>query len=520
VAKPGVRFAEALRFLRKLNNGGVVGIHTTEIPNRYYRQILLKNGFLRTVTKGWYIAVHPDEKENECTAWYSGYWEFCAKFLNHKYGDDWCLSANQSLLLHAGSRLIPQQLMVDTSRGNNLPTTLLHNTSVFNRRALMPSAEQIGTENGIRMYTLPSALVYCSSGIYVTNALDVRTALSLIKDSSEILTVLLENGHSTLAGRLAGAFRNIKRHEIADQIMTAFMRAGYDVRENDPFKTKPEIRLPAAQRSPYVNRIRLMWSGMRGIILKDFGETPGIPDHYQEYMKGVDELYVTDAYHSLSLAGYRVTPELLAKVSDGGWIDKRNGNVGKRRNAVAARGYYLAFRRVSKTIVAILNGSNAGYQTGIDHSEWYRALFDPRVTAGLCKASDLAGYRHRPVYIGQSNVMPFNADAMGEVMPVLFGLLFEEPEACVRAVLGHFMFELIHPYMEGNGRMGRLLMNTMLASGGYPWTVIPVTMKTAYRQSLERARTEKDIRSFSKLVASLVNQSIRGKALAVPSVLK
>jgi Fic family protein len=116
--------------------------------------------------------------------------------------------------------------------------------------------------------------------------------------------------------------------------------------------------------------------------------------------------------------------------------------------------------------------------------------------------------------------MPFNADAMGEVMPVLFGLLFEEPEACVRAVLGHFMFELIHPYMEGNGRMGRLLMNTMLASGGYPWTVIPVTMKTAYRQSLERARTEKDIRSFSKLVASLVNQSIRGKALAVPSVLK
>jgi hypothetical protein len=50
-------------------------------------------------------------------------------------------------------------------------------------------------------------------------------------------------------------------------------------------------------------------------------------------------------------------------------------------------------------------------------------------------------------------------------------LLHQEDEASVRGVLGHFMFVYIHPYMDGNGRMGRFLMNLMLASGGYPWTI-------------------------------------------------
>jgi Fic family protein len=52
-------------------------------------------------------------------------------------------------------------------------------------------------------------------------------------------------------------------------------------------------------------------------------------------------------------------------------------------------------------------------------------------------------------------------------MPERIELLRAEPDAGVRAVLGHFMFVYIHPYMDGNGRVGRFLMNTMMASGGY-----------------------------------------------------
>ena len=88
-------------------------------------------------------------------------------------------------------------------------------------------------------------------------------------------------------------------------------------------------------------------------------------------------------------------------------------------------------------------------------------------------------------------------------MPAFFQLLAEEESAAVRVVLGHFVFVNIHPYRDGNGRIGRFLMNTMMASGGYPWVVIPVEQRGAYMGSLEKASVEGDIIPFTRLLAAL-----------------
>lgn len=257
MATPRERFVEALKFLNELQNKGVVGIHTDDMPNRKYREILIKNGFIQEVTKGWYIATNPEERDGETTAWYSSYWDFIVAFLERKYGDNWCLSADQSLLLHAGNQSVPQQLLVRSPQGNNNPTALPHNTSLFNMRSNLPIENHLMvTKNGIRMYNLPAALIYSSVSIYTRNAIDARTTLSLIRDASELLPILLENGHTTLAGRLAGAFRNIQRDKIADQIIDTFKQADYDIREEDPFTTKLEMKLPVRERSPYANRMQ------------------------------------------------------------------------------------------------------------------------------------------------------------------------------------------------------------------------------------------------------------------------
>jgi fido (protein-threonine AMPylation protein) len=515
MATPQERFVEALKVLHTLQEKNEVAIYTEEIPSRAYREILVKQGFLKEVTKGWYITSNPDANPGETTSWYSSFWDFCAKFLNHKWGVDWCLSADQSLKIHAGNWTIQQQLMIRSPHGNNGSTSLPHNTSLFNHRAELPDEGLVTEQRGIRMYTLQGALIYCSAAAFAGNGLDARTALSAIRDASELLPVLLDNGHSTIAGRLVGAFRNIQRDRIADQILDTMRQAGYSVRVKDPFLARLEINLNSRERSPFANRIRLMWQQMREVIIRDFPEAPGMDADPENYLKDVDAIYVTDAYHSLSIERYKVTPELIERVSSGKWDAQKNVDDKQQRDAMAARGYFQSFAVLKESIRKILKGSNPGAQVDEDHQRWYRELFDPSVAAGILKASDLAGYRSHQVYIGNSQHVPLSVEAMRDTMPVLFELLENEPEASVRAVLGHFVFVFIHPYMDGNGRMGRFLMNAMLASGGYPWTVVPVEKRDEYMVALEHASVEQDISVFSAFLANLVKHAIEGKPVAL-----
>jgi Fic family protein len=228
----------------------------------------------------------------------------------------------------------------------------------------------------------------------------------------------------------------------------------------------------------------------------------------------VDAIYLTDAYHSLSIERYKVTPELIERVSSGTWDANGNDEDKKQQDAMAARGYFQSFQVVKDSIIKIMGGANAGETVDTDHQRWYRELFDPSVAAGILKPSDLSGYRSHQVYIGNSQHVPLSVEAMRDAMPVFFELLAGEPEASVRAVMGHFVFVFIHPYMDGNGRIGRFLMNTMLASGGYPWTVIPVERRDEYMKALERASTEQDIGEFSEFLAYLVTQGMKGTPVA------
>ncbi|NQW03594.1 MAG: Fic family protein, partial [Acidobacteria bacterium] len=77
--------------------------------------------------------------------------------------------------------------------------------------------------------------------------------------------------------------------------------------------------------------------------------------------------------------------------------------------------------------------------------------------------------------------------------------------------LGHFVFDYIHPYMDGNGRMGRFLMNAMMAAGGYPWTIIPLERRDEYMATLESASVKQDIGPFAAFIGGLVRDGLQGK---------
>ena len=150
----------------------------------------------------------------------------------------------------------------------------------------------------------------------------------------------------------------------------------------------------SAVSSPYVNRIRLMWQQMREPILKQFPTAPGRPSDIAAYLKAADDIYVTDAYHSLSIEGYRVSPELIERVRSDEWNPDENEDDREHRNALAARGYWQAYQAVRGSLRKVLEGENPGAVSDEDHGDWYREMFGPSVTAGLLQIAELAGYRN------------------------------------------------------------------------------------------------------------------------------
>ena len=500
---PSEKLARSLNALHLLQERGVVAIRAADLP-RTHRERLVRHGFLQPVMKGWYVTVSPDRSTGDSTAWYTSFRSFCAAYLHTRFGARWCLSPEQSLALHAGNRTVPSQLLVRAPRGRNRVTALLHGTSLLEVRAALPDAGDVVELDGMRAFSLSAALVACAARYFQQNPVDARTALALVPDASGLLRRLLDGGHSTVAGRLAAAFRGIGRERIANEIVETMRTAGFTVREYDPFEAPAPALSFRRDLSPLVQRIRLMWDAMRGPVLDRFPVPPGRRSDVDAVLEGIEEIYVTDAWHSLSIEGYRVSLALIERVRGGAWNPDRNEEDRAHRDALAARGYWQAYQAVRGSVRRVAEGENPGTVAEIDHRVWYREMFAPSVAAGLARPADLAGYRDAPVYIQRSMHVPPGPSAVRDAMPAFFDLLRDEPEPSVRVVLGHFLFVHVHPYPDGNGRIGRFLMNVMLVAGGWPWTIIPVERREEYMAALEAAGVRQEIGPFADFLAGLV----------------
>lgn len=501
MASPSEKLAKSLEILKALQDQGITAVRSRDL-SRTHRERLVKNGFLQEVIKGWYIQSRPDEEAGESSSWFASFWNFAASYLESLFGEAWCLSPEQSLSIHTGNMTVPRQLLVRTNKGGNNVINLPYGTSLLDIKVGLPDISDTDVIDGLRIFALPAALIACTPASYKRNPTEIRTALAMVGDASELLERLLNGGHSTIAGRLAGAFRNMGRADLAEHIIGTMDAAGFTVRESDPFETASPIIFSQREPSPYVSRLRILWSQMRAEVLEDF-PIACQPMAKSEYLKAIDDLYTSDAYHSLSIEGYRVSTALIERVKSGNWNPDNDHGDREHRDAMAARGYWLAYQAVRKSIEAILDGANPGETIRKDHANWYRELWAPSVTAGILRPGDLAGYRNGPVYIRRSKHVPPNMEAVRELMPALFDLL-EEEEAAVRIVLGHFFFVYIHPYMDGNGRIGRFLMNTMMAAGGYPWTIVPVEQRQEYMVALESASVDQDVRPFTQFLKQLL----------------
>ena len=507
MATPNEKLATSLEALMHLQQSGRRVIQATEL-SRTHRERLLANGFLQEIVKGWLMPARPDDKPGDTTPWYAALRDFIRGYCDQKFGEQWRVSPEQSLMLHTGSVILPKQVQIHTPIGKNNNLQLPAGTSLFDYKATDWSTEAASEVIlSMRVIPLARALVRVSPTFFERNPSMARQALWQLPDTSELNLILLKGGHSVVAGRLAAALRAVGRADLADDVSSTLRAAGYTVTETNPFES-PISQAAMPRESPYAMRIRTLWHSMRDDVLAIWGTEPlprAAPD---DYLQAMAQRYTADAYHSLSIEGYQVSSELIERVRTGQWNPDQSGFDHQQKNAMAAKGYYLAHEAVRTSVSDILNGENPGTVLRRDHGLWYRSLFAPSVQVGLLKPEDLAGYRAHQVYIRNAMHVPLPVMAVRDTMPVLFQLLENETSGAVRAVLGHFIFVFIHPYMDGNGRIGRFLMNAMLASGGYPWTIVTMDVRDEYMAALEAASVEQQIAPFAQLLLRLMREQI------------
>jgi len=267
------KLATSLEILKRLQSK--VAIRSSDLT-RTHRERLVKNGLLIPVLKGWYLKSKPGKSFED------SFWEFCAAYLHERFGKQWSLSPEQSIFLHLGNWTTPKQLMVRAPTARNKETPLPFNISIFESRAALPEATETTTIDNIRVFSLPAALCNVKLSFFQTASNDARAALALITNSSELLKLLLQGDHSVIAGRLAGAFRDIGKASLANEIIKTMQNAGYVVRETNPFTSA--ISLPSY-------RLRHMWPTMQECVVAKLPPPSKRSKSSLTHLKKIEEMY-------------------------------------------------------------------------------------------------------------------------------------------------------------------------------------------------------------------------------------
>jgi Fic family protein len=209
-----------------------------------------------------------------------------------------------------------------------------------------------------------------------------------------------------------------------------------------------------------------------------------------------------DIYNSTTIEGYDISEkdveDILAVLNN----NKKNKDFNKQaeinlRNRMAIIGYHFAFD-------FLLAEVKRSHQKNIFSENFVKDiffnLFKPSVDAKIISKYDLLKYRNIQVYIRNSNYIPPSSEKVNELMKYFPLMINRIENPIVKAILAHYLLVTIHPFVDGNGRSARLLMNYFLLCGGYKWVTIEATEQINYFKALQKAQVGDDIIGFSRII--------------------
>lgn len=167
------------------------------------------------------------------------------------------------------------------------------------------------------------------------------------------------------------------------------------------------------------------------------------------------------------------------------------------RNYIEAVNHARAFEKI---LDFISNGSNFDERNVL---EIHRLIL-----TGLDDAN--AGfYRNCRVRISGSDVILPNPLKVPQLMTEFYDWLFENlNEEPITAVMAHLKFVSIHPFVDGNGRTARLLMNALLLQSGYTPIIIRPADRKKYLAAIEKFQINNDNETYLKLMLRLLKRTM------------
>ena len=124
--------------------------------------------------------------------------------------------------------------------------------------------------------------------------------------------------------------------------------------------------------------------------------------------------------------------------------------------------------------------------------------------------ADNAGvYRNKPVIVTGADInfpLPAELDDKMKSFAASLAKMKQELHVVEYAAMVHALFVNIHPFIDGNGRVARLLMNLALVQSGYNITIIPPVVRADYIRALQ-ASNHNNFEPFINFISEMVYES-------------
>lgn len=118
------------------------------------------------------------------------------------------------------------------------------------------------------------------------------------------------------------------------------------------------------------------------------------------------------------------------------------------------------------------------------------------------------GYRNVPVRISGGSVILPNPMKVPDLMAEFEKYLKEEKDVIKCAIMAHFKFVSIHPFVDGNGRVGRLIMNLILLQNGLWPIIIRPRDRKKYINSIEKGQLTQDLTAYLEFMYKAFERSL------------